>query len=144
MEDARYVHLRPSEPPPSLDSTYPYRAVLVVEQAVSDEWRSLVCDMLVGTGCRYMLAWGRDCEIWHDSVDSANLARFDFQEFPDDELVMTTWHSDETLAEVFWFAEHGALHPDVDIDKTVIVHISAEPRATELTEAFNNAQASVS
>jgi hypothetical protein len=116
--------------------------VLVIEQAVSDEWRSLVCDWLVRDGCRYLMAWGRDCEIWHDDVDQANLAMFDF-EVPDRDLVMTTWHSDESLAEVFWFAGNCASHPDVDLESTIIIHICDEAHEAELTREFTEAQGGV-
>jgi hypothetical protein len=38
--------------------------------------------------CRYMLAWGNECGTWHGSVDEANLERYDYEDMPDEELVM--------------------------------------------------------
>jgi hypothetical protein len=141
MGNPTYTHLRADEPLPMSEGMSPYKAVLVIEQGTSGEWRGLVCEWLVGSGCRYMMAWGQDCEIWHDSVDGANLARLELGEFPDEDSVITTWHPDESLAEVFWFAENCADHPDVDLSHILIIHISPEAREAELIQGFDKAQA---
>jgi hypothetical protein len=114
--------------------------VLVIEDAVSDGWQALVSDWLVASGCLYMVAWGRDCSSWDDSVDYANLSHFDHGEIPDDAFVMTTWHTDESLSETFRFAGHWASHPTVDLGRTIIIHVSPERREADLLEAFQMAQ----
>ncbi|WP_443094132.1 DUF7684 family protein [Pseudoduganella umbonata] len=43
-------------------------------------------------------------------------------------FVVTTWHDDEQLPEVFWFARHVVEHPRLALDRVLIVHIAAEPR----------------
>lgn len=87
-----------------------------------------------------MIAWGRECGAWDDSVDEANLTAFDYKEIPDDSFVMTTWHEKEPLPEVFWFSEHAALHPTVDLERTLIIHISQNERKEELLQIFWAAQ----
>jgi hypothetical protein len=87
-----------------------------------------------------MMAWGRACSSWDDSVDEANLAAFDFGDIPDESFVMTTWHEGEPLEEVFWFAEHAAIHPMMELTRTIIVHITANAREVELLGAFQRAQ----
>lgn len=56
----RYLHLPAGSSPPML-SGEPYKAVVVVEQDVENDWRNAVSDWLVESGCLYMMAWGRDC-----------------------------------------------------------------------------------
>jgi hypothetical protein len=140
MEAPEYVHLRPGDAPPSLDDAAPFKAVVVVDADVTPEWQGQISDWLVRSGCRYMMAWGRKCTEWDDSVDEANLARFDFGEIPEDDFVMTTWHDAEPLEEVFEFAEFSAMHPSVGLKKTHIVHISPEAREAEMLRAFRDAR----
>jgi hypothetical protein len=86
-----------------------------------------------------MLAWGRECESWHDSVDEANLERFDYEDFPEEELVMTTWHEDEDLEEVFWFSKNCAKHPVLTLRETLIIHVSEVEKRNELEGLYANA-----
>lgn len=86
---------------------------MVVEAAVTDEFRNAIAEWLVKTGCLYMVAWGDQCSEWDDAVDWVNLEDTNFEEIPDDRFVMTTWHAQESLAESIWFAKHVALHPHV-------------------------------
>jgi hypothetical protein len=57
----------------------------------------------------------------------------------DEEFVMTTWHTEEPLDEVFWFAKNNADHPTVNLERSLLVHVSPKPHATELLRAFANA-----
>jgi hypothetical protein len=140
MESVSYLHLPAGQTPPSLEGWGPFRAVLVIEQAVTHDWRSLVSAWLVSRQCLYMVAWGIDCSAWDDSVDYANISAFDFGDIPEDAHVMTTWHDDEPLSEAFWFAAHSAFHPTIALDRTLIVHISAEAREEALLQAFRQVQ----
>lgn len=136
MEALSYIHLKPGTTPPEFSDSVSFKAVVVVECEVSPQWQAEVSDWLVRSGCLYMMAWGHECSSWDDSVDFANLDQFDFDDIPDDRSVMTTWHEDEPLAEVFWFCIHCAEHATVEVKTTVIVHIAAEGRPTEMLEAF--------
>ena len=98
-----------------------------------------VSEWLIRSGCLYMLAWGVDCSLWDDSVDEANLTVCGGS-IPDEKFAYTTWHVSEPLEDVFWFAEHGAWHPDVDIQSTVLLHVAVEPRQRELMDAYVAAQ----
>lgn len=139
MSGLTYLHLPAGKPLPS-QQFQPFKAMVVIEQAVTGEWRNLVSDWLVQSGCLYMLAWGNDCSLWDDSVDWANIAMFGENEIPDDKFVMTTWHDNQPLSDALWFASHCATHPLVDLDHTLIVHISAAPREAELLSAYRNAE----
>ena len=134
-----YVHLAPGAPPPPLASQAPFYAILVIEEAVTPEWQAQVSAWLVQSGCLYMMAWGNGCSLWDDSVDMANLEAFDFGDIPANKDVMTTWHENEPLSEVFWFAKNSAFHPTVELEKTVILHISRNPDKDSLTLAYHEA-----
>ena len=83
-----------------------------------------------------MMAWGKDCESWDDSVDWVNIEAFDFGEIPDNEFVMTSWHEDEPLEEVFQFAKEMAHHPTVKLDNIVILHIGADDKHAKFEKLF--------
>lgn len=86
-----------------------------------------------------MLAWGAGCSQWDDSVDMANLEVFDYGDIPEESDAMTTWHADEPLAECMWFAKNCAMHPLVEIERTIIVHIGTQAREKELLAAYAEA-----
>lgn len=135
----KYLHLLPDAPLPGLSGLHRFKAVLVVESDVSQMWQWDVCRWLVSSGCRYMLAWGKDCSSWDDAVDEANLERFDYGDIPDEERVMTTWHEDEDMEEVFWFAKNRAKHPVLDLSETVLIHIGDVDRREKFEDSYANA-----
>ncbi len=58
---------------------------------------------LLMSGCVYFSSWGPDCERVHDSFDAACDV--------DAPVIMTTWHSQESLDEALWFFVCDT-HPD--------------------------------
>jgi hypothetical protein len=140
MVTPKYLHLTPGGVRPGVMAG-PFRAVLIAEQAVSDDWRNDVAAWLVDNGCLYFIAWGLDCELWHDSVDWAVLEDFDFGDIPDDRFVMTTWHDKEPLSEALWFAGNAATHPDVELDATLLVHVAPQPASARIMDAYSISQA---
>lgn len=135
METLIYLHLPSGKPPPEL-ALPPFRAVVVIEDCVTDAWRDEVSEWFVRSGCRYMMAWGKDCSKWDDSVDHASLARYDYGKVPDDHAVMKTWHAHEPLSEVFWFAIHCAALADPTPSCDLIVDIGHRDRRDELVGVF--------
>lgn len=134
-----YIHLAPGSTPPSLGARSPFRAVVIIDQSVATEWQWLVSDWLVQSGCLCMMAWGQDCSSWDDSVDLASLKKHDFGEIPDDDFIMTSWHTDESLEEVFWFAKNSAFHPVVELETSVLVHVAADADAAYLLQVYDEA-----
>ncbi|HEV2650976.1 MAG TPA: hypothetical protein VGU69_06960 [Rhizomicrobium sp.] len=139
MTSVRYIHLRPGSSVPQLDDAKPFKTILVVEDDVSADWRDAIADWLVTTKCRYLMAWGVECEAWHDCVDWANLEAFDFAEMPDGDFIMTTWHTKDQLRDVFLFSEHWAMHPTLELDTTYILHIAENERSAGLLKDFGDA-----
>ena len=135
-----YLHLPADTTPPSIEEYRPFAALLVIEQPCARAWEAFVSDWLVRSGCLYMMAWGLGCSSWDDSVDHANLSAFDYGLIPDDAFVMTTWHADQPLTDALWFAAHSVEHPTVPLERTIIIHISAEARQAEFLAAFQTAR----
>lgn len=137
--EPKYLHLRPESPPPVL-MTGPYRAVIIADVAVSVEWQNQIAEWIVAIGSLYVVAWGVDCEKWHDSVDWAVLEVFEFGDIPDERFVMTTWHSGEPISDAFWYAGNCAIHPDVDLSETIILHIAAEAKCAAVLQSYRDSQ----
>jgi hypothetical protein len=134
-----YIHLPNKASPPRLSFDNAFKAVVVVEDDVDADWQRVVSEWLVRSGCRYMMAWGRKCSEWNDSVDYAGIDVFGV-DAPDDDFVMTTWHNDEPLSEVFWFSEHAAAHPTREMPQTIVLHIAPTAREAEMLKQFAAAQ----
>lgn len=92
-----------SEILPSLSSIGKHFALLLACDARSfpDETLIELGEALIRRGLAYLVTWGPDCERVHDMVDMAE--REVVAELPPESVVMTTWHSDESLAEAFWY-----------------------------------------
>jgi hypothetical protein len=60
---------------------------------------------LIEAGCRYFVCWGPDCERVHDIADECDPFN------GTNAVIMTTWHTDETLEDALWFFLNNAF-PD--------------------------------
>jgi hypothetical protein len=132
----RYLRVDPNGALRLYEGGRPFRAIVVVEDAVQPEWQSVASKWLVDSGCVYMLAWGQGCSSWDDSVDLANLQAFDYGQIPEDRFVMTTWHEHEPLSEVFWLAKNCAFAATVDIVDTLVFHVSRTDRNEEYAHLY--------
>ena len=135
-----YHLLRDGDPLPSLEGYCPFKAVIVIEAPFSTGWQNEVARWLVDGGCLYMMAWGPGCSSWDDAVDWANIDDFAGREIPPHRFVMTSWHEQESLEELFWFAHHAASPRDgsISLDRTVILHIARELRGEEMMRRFQD------
>lgn len=136
MSSPVYLHLAPEAVLPDITSLAPFRAVLIIEAVVAPTWQATVSEWLVRSGCLYTMAWGLGCSSWDDSVDMANIEQFEFKEIPEDKFVMTTWHDDEPLSEVFWFCKNSAFHSTIDLSNTLLLHIAARAKEQEMLVAY--------
>ncbi|MCU1227067.1 MAG: hypothetical protein JWQ42_5160 [Edaphobacter sp.] len=74
--------------------------------SISDEKLRKTAKLLLEQGIAYLCVWGPDCERVHDL--------FDLERMPNEprgRVVMTTWHSKESLSEALWFFEN-CVEPD--------------------------------
>jgi hypothetical protein len=134
----RYIHLEPDASLPEI-TNQPSRMVVIVEAEVSLEWQAQVSDWIVRAGGLYMMAWGIECSSWDDSVDWANIDKYGAEPIPEAGFVVTTWHDDEPLEEVFWFSKNVAGHTLVDLERTILLHISTVESGERLIKAYAEA-----
>lgn len=70
----------------------------------------------LGAGMVYLCAWGQGCERFHDIVDEClvedDLGARRFVGVTANDVVMTTWHNDETLEEALDFFTTCAVPTD--------------------------------
>ena len=64
----------------------------------------------LNAGCVYFCAWGSGCERLHDIIDE--------ECFDMDPVIMTTWHSNESLDEALWFFIRNCRPDDAYVDTT--------------------------
>jgi hypothetical protein len=101
--------------------------VIATELTVAAAWMSSVSEWLVASGCLYAMACGPQGTDWDSAIDDASIGAHEFGEIPPDRFVLTTWHDGETLDEVFWYCKHLAHHPDVPLERTLLLHIAVAP-----------------
>jgi len=135
----RYLHLTPDSELPPLEGLTRFKCVLVADAEVAEMTMWETSRTLIESGCIYALTWGQDCEAWHDAINDAYLEATNYEDVPEEQQVLTTWHEDEELEEVFWFARHRAVHPAHELRDTLILHIADAPRREELEAMFSAA-----
>jgi len=134
-----YLHLLPDGDLPHIMDTSPFLAIVIAEEEVSQMWQWEASRWLVESGCRVLLAWGKDAEAWSEAVQDASQEAFNYEEIPQEHVVVTTAHEDEELEEVFWFARHRAAHPACTLSRTLILHLAASPGREALEAAWTDA-----
>lgn len=105
-----------------------FKCLILVEREIENDFRDDVSNLLVGSGCLYALAWGRNCSLWDDSIDYANLKEFNYGEIPEDKFVMTTWHENETLEDTIEFAKHCTDYSDVKLEDILVLDFGGQER----------------
>lgn len=126
----KYIQLSGACELPDISCFGKFKSIVVVEEKVSDVRQNEISKWLVDSGCMYMMAWGIDSSSWDDSVDWANIEQFDYAPIPEESSVITTWHEDESLSEVFWFSKFCASHEHHELN-LIVLHISSANKEDE-------------
>ena len=132
-----YIHIEPDGVIPEFLQSEPFKAIVVLEAESSQAWQGTVSEKLVTAGCRYVMAWGEQCEVFHDIVDRTSIDRHDY-DVPAENFIMTTWHDNESLESVFWYSQFCAdfSYDEVELQRSLIIHISRIGRETEYLDLF--------
>jgi hypothetical protein len=139
QKTVNYLHLLPDGPLPQLMDSAPFLAIVIADEEVAQMWQWEASRWLAEAGCRVLLAWGKDADAWAEAVQEAGQEAFDYEDIPQEQLVVATAHEDDDLDEVFWFARHRAAHPACTLNKTLILHVAAAPRREQLEAAWSAA-----
>lgn len=142
MHEAVYLHVPPEGGLPPWTGHRPFNAVVVASCAVTDGWQDQVSHWLVKSGSLYMMAWGVNCSIWDDAVDHAVRKFYEHSDVPDAGFVMTTWHTDDPLEEVLWYALFcgNTGYAGQPLELTLIIDISSVERSSELLGLFEQSR----
>ena len=131
-----YVQISGTCELPDISHFANFKSIVIIEEKVSALRQHEISKWLVDSGCLYMMAWGIEASSWDTSVDLANIAQFENAEIPDESLVLTTWHDDELLTEVFEFSKFSALHRYHELN-SIIVHFSSVNKESEFRSVYN-------
>lgn len=135
-----YIRLPPNGALPDIESFRWFRAAVVLDGEYSDDWQMDVSRWLVDSGCLYMMAWGPNCTTWDDSVDYAQILKHLPDEAPDNEFIMTTWHEDDSLEDVFWQMRSSAMDAWGRIENSLILHVGTCDREREFLALYDQAE----
>ena len=84
---------------------------------------------LIDSGCRYLVCGGLDCEWWHDLADELFVGKY--LDATDEERernhVMTTWHAQESPADVAFFFAFNTSFDDITFDRFLVLHLGDGP-----------------
>jgi hypothetical protein len=114
-----------------------FKCVILTGDDLPDERRNAICREIVGIGCRWAMTWGPDCELWHDCLDETVLLRHNHS-VPDDKFLMTTWHEQESLEEVLFFAKRMATesYDDRPLIQLLVLDLGREARMADVLRLY--------
>jgi hypothetical protein len=133
-----YIHFDGTEPV-GISTTAASKVILLADKSVPDEWMHELCAKIADTACYYFMSWGTNCEEWHDFVDEAHLAFHNYGDIPDEKHMMTTWHDNEPMRDIFWFCKTCAHHLVHELPSTLIIHITDTAKEEEIKRAYISA-----
>ena len=134
----------------------PYKCLLVADEDTSYAWKSVVCETILGSGCKYFMAWGSECEPWHDCMGDVIISDGVSMPYYD---VITTWHAGDTLNDVMFYAKFCAItykakmpsisffakfftkNETVELINILVFHIGLLDKQAEFESAYRNAEA---
>jgi len=126
----RFLHLvRPYRFEPPYDGEF-VLLLTISDSTTTSKVRHGVSRSIAGSRCRFVLSHGIECERWHDSIDAAYLAAHPEE---DEDLLMTTWHEDESLQDVLEFMLRCTSIDSSDPTAFAIVELGGD--GTKLVEA---------
>lgn len=108
---------------PRIEHLRPFKCVLISELETTDNQKLEVCEWLLNAGCLYLMAWGKECSLWHDHMDEVHITAFNYQDIPGEHLVMTTWHPNESIRDVLRFAKYAATHGCTTLENLLILDL---------------------
>ena len=134
-----YIQITEASELPDISEFAPFKAVIAIENQVSDERQQQISNWLVTAGALYVMLCGEHSGSWSDSVRQANLEQTAIEAMRPDQFVMITDHEQERLRAVFWHAKKHAKHTHVKLEQLVVLHVSNENRAVDYLSIFNKA-----
>ncbi len=136
----RYQLLRTDKEPFISPLTSPFKCLVIIERKVSNDVRNQICETLASAGCLWLHAHGNEATIWDDVMAMTNIEEFGFdKEIPPEKFIMTTWSTNQTLAEAFWELKYMETHGCVKLEKLLVLDLNEKYRRLEMMALYKNA-----
>ncbi len=103
-------------------------AIFANDPTISVDEQNTISNQIIKSTCRYAVCAGYKCSSWDDSIDFARITNDPNFSPPDEDFVMTTWHENETVAEVLWFALTQTDFDENKFKKYLVLFIGAEEK----------------
>ena len=134
----RYVRWHQAKPLPNIEIVRAYKVLVVVEKPLSRDDEAQLSALLVQADVASVSIWGIGCERLHDWIDEQDCERHGWIITDDTPVMMTTWHSSETLADAMWFVKKCANYNNRDDNETILLHIADQDAKSELIAMYEN------
>ena len=135
----KYFPINEQNELPAIDQYAPFKAVIAIEETVSEARQTEIANWLVETGARYIMVCGEDCKSWEQPIRQANLEQVPLEDMKPEQFVMITTHKNEKLRQVYWHAQKQAYHSHVKFDEILTIHIGNKNRSVEYFSLFDKA-----
>jgi hypothetical protein len=112
--------------------------VWAADDTFDDATRMKVVGALIDSGCRYLVCGGVDCEQWHDDTDVA-FASLEASSDADVPFVMTTWHYNESVEDVVFFATYCTSFDDYDFKCLLVLVVGKESERADFAAQISQA-----
>lgn len=134
------VRLTTLQPPYRFESPFGGKGYVLLlhsdDPNIQPHVQSAFADQIVATGCRYACCSGVTCSSWHDAIDLSFVGTGSSNQRLEERFVMTTWHEQERLGDVVWFALNNTSFGDFVAERLLIVLLSPDTgREQEVREA---------
>ncbi len=137
MQSMKYICLGNTGELPDLSQYSPFKVLLSVDQPVSAIRQQEISDWLVAMGAMHVTVRGENCTEWKDAIRQANLDSVSLDDMQPEQFVMITIHPYENLRSIFKQISKHARHTHVELNFTVIVHLSSHSSETEYQSIFS-------
>ena len=135
----KYFQINEQSDLPDIDQYVPFKAVLAIEETVSEARQTEIANWLVDMGGKYVMVCGENCKSWESPIRQANLDKVELEHMRPEDFVMITIHENEKLRHVFWHAQKQAYHSHVKFDNILAIHLGSKNRSVEYFSIFDKA-----
>ena len=137
MQSMKYIWLNDTGELPDLAQFSPFKVLLSIDKDINDIRQREISYWLVNNGAMHVTIRGEHCIEWKDSIRQANLDVVSLDDMQPEQFVMITTHPYENLRSVFKQLNKHARHTHVDLNFTVIVHLSEQSSEAEYLSIFS-------
>jgi hypothetical protein len=72
------------------------------DSSIPNDDQNQISKDLISSNCRYSVCASYNCSSWDNSIDMAYISTDENYDPPNETMVMTTWHDDETTDDIIF------------------------------------------